>query len=1058
MDNQIFDLHLVEAFNLARSLIIKNEQTAVAINNELLLKNSNYIISEDSDGTEYYKETWKYYQNLAGEYHETDIVTIKDYNYKNGFKLQKFNVHEIASSEHVSKQIVIPDFIMYDTGISIGYNDGENFSIIDYLNPSIKNISQEFNASAGLFPNATEINAGDTWVVSVPGTINGRTVSIGDKITAIVNNPAPAPDDWNSFDGLRQWDINVNSEFKVISKNSKTNISIIEIDDAAWTTKFVLPGTYYLWLSYPTNNGKMIVKSIDTLENIEFTKEELVIHKATKRAYNVGTNYYNELVRNYPFFELLIQCIITPIPYYDTVTQKGSIAEEKIIDTLNNTCYIVNETRDNLILSYNKELVEPNEGYLLIELQKTLDNLKFRWTVPGYFLLDELYSTAQDAIIYIHLTSIIEGIRLTKCKTFEVHSWHIKQYLASHNGLDIYFDKLTREQALFLYRNIRYIQRHAGKEDTFDKLIENMMRKRGIPLKEWNMKHDTTDIASNLLPETLMSSKDIVVTGNSFGAPEQSVEDIMLKQIPKAMHNEEVFDESLQKVTFFNDTGKDSFLKTKTLESAMVDYEDTEPFKLTEVLYNHWIYLSSKLDEFGRPLYRSSITVKHPVTGDEFTLRVREAYLLYFYAANQATGMTLENKLFVITPTDITNGWVELDYRVKDGSVEIANLVLNVDYTVEYESVNGVTRINFLGTLIEDTRYFVKYYYNGGFIPQMKANRVRRIELPTTQDLKNLVDGSINVKVYDKNAPGPLYKFDMLGNKIFPSVPKEHNLGYASQVPIPAIFEAPLKTNYDKYRQWDDVYPERILEDLVEIDFSGYASIDVFYDLCKTIHAQRLNHYRLYSVAEDSRIRGYIEVMADAIYMDQMMTMTNIDPDTNLPIDNYETWFAEQNLSIPFMSSMDWAKFAADIFNRATGIEFFQKSTARSIQAAMVAIVEKLSSYNIQIIASMLDNIYDGSGIVLRLDEDMDTSSTRGFQWDPTLQIVDMDTSSSASAELDEHHAGADLEVTQEGFNLLDYVLPVEIKPQFDVEDMEDIPIMLNADIIDFEVEELIFP
>ena len=62
-------LYIKSVFNLAKSIVIKSHELAIAINNDLTLKRQPVI--DDP-------KTWKYYLNLAGEYHPTDkLMTIK---------------------------------------------------------------------------------------------------------------------------------------------------------------------------------------------------------------------------------------------------------------------------------------------------------------------------------------------------------------------------------------------------------------------------------------------------------------------------------------------------------------------------------------------------------------------------------------------------------------------------------------------------------------------------------------------------------------------------------------------------------------------------------------------------------------------------------------------------------------------------------------------------------------------------------------------------------------------------------------------------------------------
>ena len=78
------------------------------------------------------------------------------------------------------------------------------------------------------------------------------------------------------------------------------------------------------------------------------------------------------------------------------------------------------------------------------------------------------------------LVNVVLGIRLNNCHTRFAHSYHIWTYLNGFGELRQYKGLLNTAQALWLYRNIRYITNNAGKSSTFDKLVENLLTKRNI--------------------------------------------------------------------------------------------------------------------------------------------------------------------------------------------------------------------------------------------------------------------------------------------------------------------------------------------------------------------------------------------------------------------------------------------------------------------------------------------------------------------------------------------------------------------------------------------------
>lgn len=372
---------------------------------------------------------------------------------------------------------------------------------------------------------------------------------------------------------------------------------------------------YYMNLSglYHSTDNLMHVTSMDTLETIEFTKEELKRHRATRDAYVYGSRYYKELVREFPDQEMLILGILNPVDINEAI-----------------------KAEDGTILHYDKDMVEVQEHTLMEDIETWIKNFFLRWNVAGYSLVDEHYTAAMLGTMFSHLPNEIVNARLERCHTNEAHSYHIREYLASFNGLDRYIPYMTLKQKLFLYRNIAYLQRNSGKKETFNTLLQKMITERNLPLAAYEMFHNTTDLVEDLVPEVEMRRISLNDHPGDGSSNIRTIDDLLEKQYPVAEGNIREKPEALVETRMLMENAQGNRLPTKTLESAILDTTDSVPFTQEEAILNHWIYLA------GTDRFTAIVNVPNPTTGVSLPLTVKEAFLIYLYAFNKARDIEFE--------------------------------------------------------------------------------------------------------------------------------------------------------------------------------------------------------------------------------------------------------------------------------------------------------------------------------------------------------------------------------------------------------------------------------
>lgn len=377
---------------------------------------------------------------------------------------------------------------------------------------------------------------------------------------------------------------------------------------------------YYLNLAgqYHFTDSLMKVISLDTLEEIVFSKENLVFHKATARGYAYGTRQYRQLVSQYPEQEMLILGILYPVDINIAIAAK-----------------------DGAILGHPPNLVEDNEYSLISNLQTWINGYKARWFDPtngnpNFSLSDDLYVAASLGIMYLNLVPAILNLRLEACRTNQAHSFHIRQYLASHGFLDVYLDTLTKRQALFFYRNIAYIERNVGKQATFEWLVEHIMTERFLPIAEYTMRHDVSNQPVDLYPTPLFKKTQLNFGVQSDTLRPIDLDTLLLKEDRVAKGNEDVRSANKEVIQSLIENSLANVLDTKVLESSVIDRSNSSPYKLADILLNHWIFLGQ------RGNYTAVVNVENPKTGEHILVTVKDAFVLAWYVLCKSIGTDLE--------------------------------------------------------------------------------------------------------------------------------------------------------------------------------------------------------------------------------------------------------------------------------------------------------------------------------------------------------------------------------------------------------------------------------
>lgn len=385
-------------------------------------------------------------------------------------------------------------------------------------------------------------------------------------------------------------------------------VIVDEADPTTWK--------YYLHLAgdYHSTDVMMYVRSADTLELIEFTKANLAIHRATAREYYPGSVLYKGLIRQYPTQADLINGILYPIDIQTAI-----------------------DAPSGKILYYDPKYVEPQEDTFIYELQDWVNAFYIRWNNDQFNIIDELYHAGFLGNLFSRMVPQILAMRLGKAKTNQANTYHIREYLASHEHLDDFIPYLDTFQMLWLYRNINFLQRHAGSKDTFQRLVKNILTHRGIPLLEYTLNQNSTNMLRDEVAHAELVKHDVNFGIVQAGMEQVPVSVVLDREQLLARDNPLVEFETERDIQRDMGYSKSSVLPTRVYDSEVIDRSISNVRTLGDVLLNEWIHLASS------DRYRAFVQIPNPKTGEEMTMSVKDAFVVTMYCWMKTRNVLSEN-------------------------------------------------------------------------------------------------------------------------------------------------------------------------------------------------------------------------------------------------------------------------------------------------------------------------------------------------------------------------------------------------------------------------------
>lgn len=381
-------------------------------------------------------------------------------------------------------------------------------------------------------------------------------------------------------------------------------------------TDYYDPTNKATWKYYLNLSGEYVepfdtviyIKSLDTLQDIKFSPQNLSQNPLTAQAYQFGSQYYLNLIAQYPNQIPLINSILYPCDI--------------------NTAIAAN---DGAILAYSSELVESNEVSLIASLQEWIDKYKSRWNVRGFQVTDSLYTVSNLGIMYSLLVPVLLNARLHRAKTPEAHSFHVSMYLASHGNLASLITEFSLGEKLNLYRNINYIEKHAGFQSTFQSLIDNFITPNGIDLVTYRLKHTGFDTSN----EPITSLQQVSLTNPTEPRVNYTLSEVLGYEAGATNDNAKYIQNYGSDITTSLQYSRYTDVPTKIIKTNIQSNIPLVEHTKESLVMNTWLYFAVN------GYYNAKITFTNPIDQNSYSLSAIDMFLYMVYIEATALGISL---------------------------------------------------------------------------------------------------------------------------------------------------------------------------------------------------------------------------------------------------------------------------------------------------------------------------------------------------------------------------------------------------------------------------------
>lgn len=406
---------------------------------------------------------------------------------------------------------------------------------------------------------------------------------------------------------------------------------------------------------YSDLDTPMYIYAQEIGKDILFSKENLQMYPKSAALYRVPNKEYNTLISRYPNQGGLIKRIVYPAKDINTAIKAPDLSLLAFDDTL---------------------LFQDERESLITDLNEFLTMVRNRWWVPEY-CYENLYATAFYSILWESLPNVLLSKRIDNIKTPFVHPFHIWEYLISH-GLGDYRDILSMNQARWLYRNLPWILKNKGKEETLLELAKNILEEYRIDLGGITMFQETHGSI-----DTCTTTPYLITTQIETGRilDRINTEQLISKAVSASLIPPHSFDEvkEVEKTIANTDQNK---LKTKYLEFVQKPIDTKYESILSEFLFDSFFY------RYSTNSLSYKIRIRDTNRGLYYLLFPDEIIVLYYFVLHSRFGDNPTN-----LPSNVS---VRIPY-FKDKpdplSVPVTFKLLGDTFTTA-GSINVIDRIN----------------------------------------------------------------------------------------------------------------------------------------------------------------------------------------------------------------------------------------------------------------------------------------------------------------------------------------------------------------------------